>query len=147
MALCEVCGNEISRGTITCRYCGTRQHKSDEQRPHFTHRCVNLEQGKPVVEIAMQKLLREVESAQREKVHLVTLIHGYGSKGKGGAIRKETRKTLEYLRSKGEIKDYIFGEEFTRRAGPVRGLLRRFPQLERDGNLNRNNKGITLVVL
>ncbi len=147
VALCEVCGNTIPMGTITCGYCGSPQINSDKKRVPFTHRCVNLEQGKPVVEVAMQKLSREIQRARCEKVQIMTLIHGYGSSGKGGAICHECRKTLEYLRSIGEINEYIIGEKFTRKAGPVKALLRRFPQLESDGNLNRNNRGITIVIL
>ncbi len=147
MDLCEVCGNEIVRGISTCKYCGSRQKRSKKTKSDFLQLRVNLELGKPVVELAMQKLSLELERAKREKVQLVTLIHGYGSSGKGGAIRRETRKTLDYLAHKGDIEKYIPGEEFSRRKGPVRDLLRRFPHLEKDENLNKNNRGITIVVL
>ncbi len=147
VALCEVCGNEIETGTSVCRFCGSIQKSSEEKQLPFFHRRINLEQGKPIVEIAMRRLSTEIQCARNENVHILTLIHGYGSSGKGGAIRRECRKTLDYMQGKREITEYIIGEEFTRRLGPVKTLLRRFPQLEKDKNLNRNNKGITLVVL
>ncbi len=147
MALCEVCGNEILPGSIKCMYCGSDQETSSTRKHPFSNRCVNLELGKPIVEVAMERLSMEIEVAKKQKVPLLTFIHGYGSSGKGGAIRKECRKNLEYMRSIGKIDDFIIGERFTKKRGSVKMLLRRYPQLNRDKNLNMNNKGITLVIL
>jgi len=148
MAVCQVCGNEISGSSLSCRFCGSKQggvHLSKSQR--FVHKTVNLEQGRPVVEAALQKLDEALEDAVKNGVRVMTLIHGYGSSGKGGLIRLECRKNLDFLKSRGRIHDYIAGEEFSRRFGPTKFLLQRYPQLVEDKNINKGNRGITLVVL
>jgi hypothetical protein len=152
MQPCHICGNEIDSRTVRCPYCGSDQgsEKKNQFRPNkreFHQKTVNLEQGLPTVEQALHRLQQEIITARLEKICVLTLIHGYGSSGKGGAIRRECRKTLEYLLSKGEIGTVIPGEDFSRRHGSVKQLLNRFPVLSRHPHLNNHNKGITLVVL
>ena len=89
----------------------------------------------------------ELEEGRRQNLHVLIVIHGYGSTGKGGSIGAECRKVLAYLKGNGEISTYIPGEEFRSKSGPTRDLLRRFPQLATNVNLNKGNRGITLVVL
>ena len=96
---------------------------------------------------ALSRLQQEIQTARNEQISVLTFIHGYGSTGKGGAIRLESRKTLEYLKSCSKIGDVIFGEDFNRRHGKIKQLLHRFPDLTRHPHLNNHNKGITLVVL
>lgn len=146
---CEVCGNEMDFISSVCKFCGSkRDHTKDNRaRGRFSHRTINLESGRPNVEVALNRLEGVVADSLRNGVDVVTFIHGYGSSGKGGAIRTECRKMLEYKKSRSEIKDYIFGEDFNKRMGRVKSLLRRFPELQSDRNLNRGNRGITLVIL
>jgi len=113
----------------------------------FVHKTVNLEAGRPVVEVALNRMNEIIEDSVRNDVNVLTLIHGYGSSGKGGAIRSECRKMLDYLKSNGLISNYIIGEDFNKRSGSVKSLLRRYPQLAADKHLNRGNRGITLVIL
>ncbi|MFH2123227.1 MAG: Smr/MutS family protein [Pseudomonadota bacterium] len=150
MILCQICGNDIAHDVSICPFCGGNQEK---ELPGVIspagafHKVVNLEMGKPLVESALRKLQMELESARLQNLRVLTVIHGYGSTGKGGAIGVECRKVLEYLKGKGEINTFIPGEEFRVKAGPTRDLLRRFPQLAGNVNLNKGNRGITLVVL
>jgi hypothetical protein len=146
--ICEVCGNEVSDSVSLCPFCGVQ----NEQKPavasgRLSKKTVNLEIGRPVLDIALNRMNEVIADAKRNGVHVLTLIHGYGSSGKGGIIRQECRKTLEYMKIKSNIRDYICGEEFNRRAAPVKALLNRFPELASDKNLNRENRGITLVIL
>ena len=148
MAVCQVCGNKIPESSLRCRFCGSKQggdHPSKSQG--FVHKTVNLEQGRPAVEVALQKLNDVITDAVKNDIRVLTLIHGYGSSGKGGLIRLECRKNLDFMKSRGRIHDYIAGEEFSRRFGPTKFLLQRYPQLAGDRNFNKGNRGITLVVL
>jgi DNA-nicking Smr family endonuclease len=152
MQSCHICGNEIDSRTARCPYCGSdqeseRQNQSRVKKTEFHQKTVNLEQGLPTVKQALNRLQQEIATARLEQIYVLTFIHGYGSSGKGGAIRMECRKTLEYLLSKGEIAAVILGEDFSRRHGSVKQLLSRFPELSRHPHLNSHNKGITLVVL
>lgn len=149
MVLCQVCGNDIVQGLPICPFCGGKQELQPvaSPAPGVFHKVVNLERGRPLVEVALRRLQRELEDARRQNLRVLTLIHGYGSSGKGGAIGAECRKVLGYLREKGEIHTFIAGEEFRMQSGPTRDLLRRFPQLAANVNLNKGNRGVTLVVL
>ncbi|MBL4903315.1 MAG: Smr/MutS family protein [Desulfocapsa sp.] len=152
MKSCQICGNGIDFRSVRCPYCGSEQkgEEQSESKPgkiQFLQKTINLEQGLPTVQQALIKLEQEITTARLEKIRVLTLIHGYGSTGKGGAIRLECRRTLDYLRSKGEIAQVIYGEDFSRRHGSVKQLLSRFPDLSRHPHLNNHNKGISIVLL
>ncbi len=147
MILCHVCGNEIETGSQVCRFCANKQQEQLLPKSPFLQKTVNLERGRPSAEIALRRLGLEVDAARREGVRLLTLIHGYGSSGKGGVIREECRKALDYMRTRNEISDYLPGEECSSKGGLVKALIRRFPQLEADRNIKRRNPGITMVIL
>ena len=148
MADCQVCGNEIYGDSSSCRFCGSQLNKNLlPVGQGFIHKTINLEHGRPVVEVALQKLNDAVADAITQKVSVLTLIHGYGSSGKGGLIRLECRKILEYMKSRGTIRDYIAGEEFSKKSGFVKFHLQRYPALGKNKNLNKGNRGVTLVIL
>lgn len=148
ITLCEVCGNEREASAADCPFCGAKGAPPDPlERSSFFQRTVNLEAGRPTAETALRRLTETIEDAKRNRVTVLTVIHGYGSSGKGGVIREECRRTLDHLKYTGEIREYIAGEHFHKRYGQVRMLLQRFPRLRSDTNLNRNNRGITLVIL
>jgi hypothetical protein len=148
MVLCHVCGNSVDTNVLCCPYCNAKQEpnpQSVSSKAKFSQKTVNLEQGLPTVEQALARLKRELDSARHERIRVMTLIHGYGSTGKGGAIRLECRKTLAYLARLGEIHTVIHGEDFNRRHGSTKHLLGRFHDLAHHPHLNHNNRGITLI--
>ncbi len=149
MQFCQVCGNDIDSLTVLCPFCGSRQEHEPSQTvgTEFRQKTINLEQGLPTVDQALNRLQQEVSAARLEQIRLLTLIHGYGSSGKGGSIRQECRKLLDYLLNSGDICAVIYGENFNRRHGFVKQLLRRFPRLATHPHLNNRNRGITLVQL
>ena len=147
MTLCHVCGNEIETGSLICRFCASAQQGHVSPKIFFLQKTVNLERGRPSAESALRRLTLEIDMARREGAKLLTLIHGYGSSGKGGVIREECRKALDYMRLRKEICDYIPGEEYSSKTGPAKALVRRYPQLGHDKNLKIKNPGITVVIL
>lgn len=145
---CDVCGNKRETSSLLCPFCGSKADMTDiVKHTGFVHKTVNLEAGRPMVDVALHRMDEIIEDSARTDVNVLTLIHGYGSSGKGGAIRSECRKMLDFLKSKGVISDYISGEDFSKRSGLVKSLLQRYPQLGADKHLNRGNRGITLVIL
>ncbi|MBU1566691.1 MAG: Smr/MutS family protein [Proteobacteria bacterium] len=145
---CQICGNERPATSFSCPYCGDVTEVLVDRKPKiFVHKTVNLEAGRPVVEVALSRCREVIDDAILNKISVITLIHGYGSSGKGGAIKSECRKTLDYMKSKRIISDYIAGEDFHKKSGRVRSLLQRYSQLAKDRNLNQGNQGITLVIL
>ena len=151
--VCEVCGNEYDARFATamcCPHCGAGQSGQGAAvppDPGRLHRLVNLERGRPPVERALSRLEQELASGRLQGVRVLTLIHGYGSSGRGGAIREAVRARLSFLRQTGRIEAVIFGEDFESRTGRGRQLLRRCPFLAAHADLNRKNPGITVVLL
>ncbi len=143
---CEVCGNEVEIGVNRCPFCDADIELILPQQ-EIEHRIVNLERGMPLVEQALTRLSQELEQARLERCRVLTLIHGYGSSGRGGKIRQAVQAQLEYLKQKGSINDLLAGEDFSSRTGAGRQLLRRFPFLRDHNDLNRGNRGITIVVV
>jgi len=146
--VCDICGNEQPTGVRTCPFCGAR-HAGTIKGPVScgSHRTVNIEIGRPTVEEALAKFTVELERARLENIAAITIIHGYGASGRGGAIRAECRKILDYYLARRGIRGYIPGEDFSKKKGRTRALLRRLPQLAESGNLGKRNRGITVVEL
>lgn len=145
--LCETCGNEFSAVATTCPYCGaSRSNAPGQAKAPFMQRTINLERGMPQAKQAVERLRNELHICQRQQVRILTLIHGYGSSGKGGLVRKEVRRHLHFLQSQGDVREVIYGEDFHHKGGRGKQLLRRFPQLAEHRDLNKANPGVTLVV-
>ena len=146
-AVCAVCGNEIDPGAGQCPFCGAERAATAVSDGGPSHREVNLERGLPPVAQALDRLDKEIALAALLGIRVLTLIHGYGSSGEGGAIKTAVLRRLEFLRHTGRVREVVPGEGFENRSGRGRQLLRRFPFLSAHRDLNRANPGITLIVL
>ena len=108
---------------------------------------VNIKSGMPTVDDAIRRVTYNIKNAGPLGVSAIKLIHGYGSTGKGGGIRTETRKYLERQKTRGEIKDYITGEVFSIFDEGTRKAFLICDELRRDSDLERHNNGVTIVIL
>lgn len=142
---CAVCGNDIEPAAVSCPYCGTARTAEYDNRNTEQVRVVNLERGMPRVPDALSRFALELEAASRAHLKALVLIHGYGSSGSGGAIRKALRQKLQMDLERGNVSEVLPGEEAGRRSGPTRQAMKRFPDLRRF--LDRANPGITVVIL
>lgn len=109
-------------------------------------RTVNLEQGMPQVRQALRRLDGELYTSKRMGVAVTKIIHGYGSSGVGGKIRVAVRQELAARKAKGEIGDFIAGEEFSIFHEGTRRALMKCDLLRQDRDLDRYNNGVTFVV-
>ena len=108
---------------------------------------LNLERGMPVVVEAVGRLSVGLQEMRLRSVRFVRVIHGYGSTGRGGALRVGVRAELARLKRTGGIRDYAAGEDFGPFHEGSRRLADRYPALARDRDWGRGNQGITIVVL
>lgn len=108
---------------------------------------VNLELGRPTAQLALIQLKQSLASARARGTATIKLIHGYGSSGKGGAIKGAVHRELALLKSSGKIKEYVPGDEFSPFYANARRALELDPQLRKDMDYTRTNQGITIVVL
>ena len=110
-------------------------------------RIVNLEEGRPTVNVGLLRLDHALAAARAEGVPVLKLIHGYGSSGVGGRLREEVWKALDRFQRNGSIAAFIPGEDFRLSNETSWELVKRDKALREDRDLGRANRGITMVVL
>jgi len=108
---------------------------------------INLEAGMPTVSAARSRLINGLQTARMSGNKTVKIIHGYGSSGKGGAIKRDTHLFLAEKQLSGGIKGYVKGEDFSPFCEASRRLTALAPQLKHDSDYDRGNDGITIVLL
>ena len=106
---------------------------------------INLEEGMPTCDEAMDRLKSELKLAKQSRYKCIIVIHGYGSSGKGGAIRLRARQWLNAQIRGGKIKAAINGEDFNILNSKARELRAKFSELE--PLLRVSNHGVTVVEL
>lgn len=108
---------------------------------------VNIKEDLPTASDAVKRVTFNIRTAKSLGYTAVKIIHGYGSTGKGGKIRTETRRYLQQQKDSRLIKDYIIGENFSIFNEPTRSAFLVCDDLRRDHDLERSNNGITIVIL
>lgn len=108
---------------------------------------INLEEGRPTVNVGLLKLDRALASARDCHVPVLKLIHGYGSTGVGGRLREEVLVALDRFKRNGYIADYIPGEDFRLSNESSWALLKSDKSIKEDRDFGRGNRGITIVIL
>ena len=101
----------------------------------------------PTVDDAIRRITYNIRNAGAFGVTAIKFIHGYGSTGKGGAIRTEARKYLERQIKQGYIKGFITGEAFSIFDEATRKAFLVCDELRRDSDIERHNNGITIVIV
>jgi hypothetical protein len=127
-----------------CRLCG-----SAETPEAITETLIfDLELGAPLVEEAIAKFEKYLEVASNAGFKTMLVIHGYGSSGKGGEIRKTLRDNLEHNFYSDRVVDYYLGEDLKEGNEPYTQLLKRRPSLQKQKTQFKNsNAGVTLLLL
>jgi hypothetical protein len=108
---------------------------------------INLEEGRPTVNVALLQLDRALASARAEGIPILKLIHGYGSSGVGGRLREEVWKALDRFQRNGFISGFIPGEDFRVSNEASWALVKRDKTIKQDRDFGRANRGITIVML
>lgn len=101
----------------------------------------------PVLDDARRLVAAQIKQAKRQGVKALKVIHGYGSSGRGGALRIGLRKSFKLRKKEGLIKDFIAGEDFTIFNETTLGLLEAVPELRGDPDLGATNEGVTILWL
>lgn len=110
-------------------------------------RAVNLEEGRPTVAEALERLEREIGRARREGVHLLKVIHGYGSTGVGGAIKRGVHRRLASLKRDGRIKEFVPGEEWGVFHAGTRRIVEECGDPGPDPDFRNQNEGVTILLI
>lgn len=106
---------------------------------------INLEEGMPTCDEALNELKTSIQSAKQSKYKCLIIIHGYGSSGKGGKIREKVRQWLNAQVRNGKLKAVINGEDFNIFTPKALELKNKYKELE--SLLRVTNHGVTVVEL
>jgi hypothetical protein len=108
---------------------------------------VNIKYDMPNAALAIRRVTHGILNGKTLGAGAVKFIHGYGSTGRGGKLRTETRRYLAQQKNSGRIRDFITGENFSIFDEATRSAFARCDELRRDSDLDRHNNGITVVIL
>lgn len=145
---CPTCGNPVS--ALQCPYCETwveaAEPVAQPKRSVPAMVTINLEAGHPFVKEALARFEAAFDRALHQDARILEVIHGYGSSGKGGAIREAFRKRCDQLMTQGEIAYFVPGEN-SQLTSSGKQLVKQFPELANQGLFRISNPGNTWVVL
>ena len=96
---------------------------------------------------ARSRLNAEIDNARQRGDHILKLIHGYGSSGVGGKLKDAIRSSLRRRRKEDKIRSFVVGENWSAFDMVTNEILEACPQLDKDADLNRQNEGITIVLM
>ncbi len=119
--------------------------KKSKKQKLFTE--IFLKEGNPTPEEAFKCLRSELVRMRQRGIKIVRVIHGYGSSGRGGEIKRQMAFELELLLNDGRIESFISGEKFNCLNTDAVDLVNRFIELKKDPDYRFENPGITIVVL
>ncbi|MDD4815965.1 MAG: hypothetical protein PHQ62_02390 [Clostridia bacterium] len=108
---------------------------------------INLKEFSPTVELAIANLEIQLDLAKHTFTKGMKIIHGYGSHGKGGAIRLAVKKYLLTAKQRKIIKEIISGSEWSLQNQKTLSLAYNCPSCTNDEDLSKGNMGITVIVL
>lgn len=110
------------------------------------YKVLNLKKDSPTVELALGLLEIEIELCRREGIIALKIIHGYGSHGVGGEIKRSLSFWLMRAKKRGFIRDYIKGEHWTasEKAPKFKKVC---PELLGDPELYYANAGVTIILI
>lgn len=106
---------------------------------------VNAKQDFPYPDYAVFLVEREIELSEKLGVDALIVIHGYGSHGKGGVIKKELKNRLRELKHNKTIVNYFSGEQWGEKNEEIIELKKQEPELILHPLLNNLNSGVTVI--
>ncbi len=140
---CAECGNP--RGLM-----GPCQHCASEELPEaFVDTIeINIKRGLPTVEEALEQLTEYLRMASELGIKAIILIHGYGSSGEGGRIKRAIHDALENNHYADRVEEYFFGEQVPYGSGACQALLKQRPGLKQYlKHFKAGNAGMTVLLL
>lgn len=108
---------------------------------------INIKLDYPPADVAVAQMEIEIERLQKTDTLALKVIHGYGSHGVGGEIKKQVHEKLFMLKRQQKILDYIPAEQFGYLAKKDKYILDNVPELIFDPDLSNYNNGITIVLI
>jgi hypothetical protein len=104
----------------------------------------NIEHGFPSQKEARLQLDNYINNLDKSN-KIIKVIHGYGSSGVGGSIKKMVHSYLKRIKSEGIIKDYLPGEAIKELMGFDQTIVKYKTYIKDDKDFKTGNPGITYI--
>jgi uridine kinase len=92
--------------------------------------------------------MHHIRAAAEVQIRVLIVIHGYGSSGRGGSIRRTVREALENNFFSDRVDEYYHGEDLAHRSELYQALIKRRPTLKQHlKQLKEGNAGMTLLIM
>jgi hypothetical protein len=126
---------------------GADEAISDREKPSVAKslETLNIKGTMPTAEAAWTHLQGAIDGARLRGVRILKVVHGYGSSGVGGKIRRRVRGGVGKMVEAGKLKGMVFGEDWGPFSATARGWVDAFPALRNDSDYGKGNEGITLI--
>jgi hypothetical protein len=109
---------------------------------------LNIKQDNPSVEDALDILAVKIRELQELGIKAIILIHGYGSSGEGGHIKRAIHEALELNRYADRVDEYFHVENVPYGSPAYHELMKKRPSLKRYlRHFKASNAGMTLLLL
>lgn len=145
--VCSTCGNPRHLLSSECRFCGDQSSPEISAGRPLTY-TINLEQQMPTVDEALDRFDDELRKVMHAGFKMIKVIHGHGSSGIGGNIRRAFRDAMEHNRWGHLIREVYYGEELSFGRDGLIELQKNHPSIKKQ--LSRDifgNAGITLLIM
>jgi hypothetical protein len=111
------------------------------------YKIINIEAGMPIVEVGQKRLYLEIVTAKRQGIIALKVIHGYGSSGVGGRLKKGVLEYLAAKKKEGLVKAFVPDEDWSIFNQDSRDIMEQCDDLRKDNDLGNSNLGITIVLI
>ncbi|WP_231968471.1 Smr/MutS family protein [Polynucleobacter necessarius] len=109
---------------------------------------LNIKRGNLSVEEALDNLAAKIRELQELGIKTIVLIHGYGSSGKGGHIKRAVHDALENNCYADRVEEYCFGEMVPYASPVYQSLIKQRPGLKQFlRHFKAANAGMTVLLL
>ena len=108
---------------------------------------IDIKSDRQTVSEAIAQFLLELESYKKGDYKVMKVIHGYGSHGVGGAIKKELLKKCEELKRRKIIEDYTCCDRWTPKNIVRKIAINYCPDLLADSDLYLLNSGCSIIII
>ena len=108
---------------------------------------IDIKSDGQTVAQAIAEFLVELESYKKGGYKVMKVIHGYGSHGVGGAIKREFLKKCEELKRRGKIDDYVCCDNWTPKNIVRKIAINYCADLLADRELYMLNPGCSIVIM
>lgn len=108
---------------------------------------VNIKTNNPPADVAVFDMSVAINDAKAKGVRALIIVHGYGSHGKGGLIKKMAVDYLATAQRKKEITLFVKGEKWSDLNPEKIRACEICPELILNSQLSNMNSGVSVVIL